>query len=192
MKTVDIKGKAYVLVSERLLHFNENYKNGSIRTELVSAVDAEMVVIKATVYPDCSDMNRYFTGYSQATWGDCMVNKTAALENCETSAVGRALGMMGIGVLDSVASADEVKKAITQPAYVPKKDFLKEVTSRPGEEHLCMFCGTSISDGVAAYSMKNFNGKKICMDCQKEPMIPQKTPLKRKETDDDYDESVGN
>lgn len=191
MKTVDIKGKAYVLVSERLLHFNENYKNGSIRTELVSAVDAEMVVIKATVYPDCSDMNRYFTGYSQATWGDGMVNKTAALENCETSAVGRALGMMGIGVLDSVASADEVKKAITQPAYVPKKDFLKEVTSKP-REHLCTLCNTSVSDGVAKFSMDNYKGKVICMDCQKKPMIPQTKSAFHKETDDDYDESVGN
>ena len=47
------------------------------------------------------------------------MNKTAALENCETSAVGRALGFMGIGVIESIASADEVNKAETQPIYNP-------------------------------------------------------------------------
>lgn len=115
-KAISIKGNAYVLVSDRVLHFNENYPNGSISTELVSDATADMVVVKATVLPDCDAPQRMFTGYSQATWGDGMVNKTAALENCETSAVGRALGFMGIGVIDSVASADEMNKAMTQPA----------------------------------------------------------------------------
>jgi len=123
-KAISIKGNAYVLVGDRVIHFNENYPNGSISTELVSDATADMVVVKATVLPDCDDPQRMFTGYSQATWGDGMVNKTAALENCETSAVGRALGFMGIGVIDSVASADEMNKAMTQP---PRKTVDKRV-----------------------------------------------------------------
>jgi len=107
-KAIDIKGKEYILVKDRILAFNELFPTGSITTELVSSVDAQMVVVKATVKPD---EKRAFTGYSQATWGEGYINKTSALENAETSAVGRALAMMGIGVIDSIASVDEIKKA---------------------------------------------------------------------------------
>lgn len=117
-KAISIKGKDYVLVSDRVLYFNENYPNGSISTELISNATDDMVVVKATVLPDYTTPQRIFTGYSQATWGDGYINKTSALENCETSAVGRALGFMGIGVIDSIASVDEINKATQQP---PKK-----------------------------------------------------------------------
>ena len=107
-KAVDIKGKEYVLVKDRVLYFNNHYPEGSITTELVSAPESDHIVMKATVTPDG---RRTFTGYSQATKGDGYINKTAALENAETSAVGRALAMMGIGVIDSIASVDEINKA---------------------------------------------------------------------------------
>lgn len=110
-KAINIKGKKYVLVSDRVLYFNETYDKGSIHTELVSPYNSDLIVMKATIYPTASDEFRYFTGYSQAIIGDGMVNKTAALENAETSAVGRALAMMGIGVIESIASVDEINKA---------------------------------------------------------------------------------
>lgn len=110
LPTINIKGKEYVQVKDRILYFNENYKNGSITTELLSDLSSKLVIIKATVIPDVA-IDRKFTGYSQAIIGGNGINATAALENCETSAVGRALGMMGIGVIESVASADEVLKA---------------------------------------------------------------------------------
>ena len=122
-KAVDIKGKKYVLVSDRVIYFNETYKdNGSITTELVSAPEAKHIIIKATVSPDGK---RLFTGYSQAVIGDGYINKTAALENAETSAVGRALAMMGIGVIDSIASVDEIKKATVKMPHnvdLPEED----------------------------------------------------------------------
>jgi hypothetical protein len=111
-KAVDIKGKKYVLVSDRILYFNEHYPNGSINTELISQPEAKNIIVKATVYPNPQESTvRAFTGHSQATIGDGYINKTSALENAETSAVGRALAMMGIGVIDSIASVDEMKKA---------------------------------------------------------------------------------
>ena len=116
-KAIDIKGKKYVLVSDRVQFFNENYSNGSITTELVSDPSNDYIIIKATITPD-ADTIRCFTGYSQAVIGDGMVNKTAALENAETSAVGRALGFMGIGVIESIASADEMHKARVNSAPV--------------------------------------------------------------------------
>jgi hypothetical protein len=121
-KAVDIKGKKYVLVSDRVLYFNEKYPKGAIETELLSAPESKHIVVKATVYPDGQTELRHFTGMSQAVIGDGFINKTAALENAETSAVGRALAMMGIGVIDSIASVDEIKKAEgTKPAY-PQPD----------------------------------------------------------------------
>lgn len=112
-KAIKIKQKDYVLVSDRVKYFNDEYPKGFITTELVSEPTSEMVVVKATVIPEIDTPDRKFTGYSQAVIGDSFINKVAALENAETSAVGRALGFMGIGVLDSVASADEMNKATT-------------------------------------------------------------------------------
>lgn len=109
-KAINIKGKAYVLVQDRVLFFNEEYKNGSIATDY--ELKGDTYHFKAVVTPDSSKPERTFTGHSQATIGDGMVNKAAAMENAETSAVGRALAMMGIGVIESIASADEMNKAI--------------------------------------------------------------------------------
>lgn len=121
LKTTNIKGKEYVEVKERLLAFKDDCANGSIRTELVSTADASRVIIKATVIPDVAKPERYFTGYSQARWDDAgsMVNKTSAMENAETSAVGRALAMMGIGIIDTVASVDEINKAKIEERKLP-------------------------------------------------------------------------
>jgi len=110
-KAIKIQGKDYVLVSSRIVYFNEHYPNGYITTALVSEPTDTTVIIKAIVVPDVGVNERHFTGYSQAVIGEGMVNKTSALENAETSAVGRALAMMGIGVIDSVASADEMNKS---------------------------------------------------------------------------------
>lgn len=109
-KAIKIKGKNYVLVSDRVIYFNEEYPNGSIETsyELIE----NMFIAKTTVTPDVKEPSRRFTGHSQAIIGDGMVNKTAALENAETSATGRALAMMGIGVIESIASVDEINKAV--------------------------------------------------------------------------------
>lgn len=112
LPTINIKGKEYVLVKDRILHFNETCPNGSIQTERISDGDKE--IIKAIVIPDCDKPTRCFTWYSQAKRGDGYINQTSALENAETSAVGRALAMMGIGIIDSIASADEINKAQNQ------------------------------------------------------------------------------
>lgn len=118
-KAINIKGKAYVLVSDRVIYFNEQYTNGSIVTE--KSEIGERVEFKATVTPDVDKPARIFTGHSQAVWGDGYINKTSALENAETSAVGRALALMGIGVIDSIASVDEINKAQTYPTSKPKE-----------------------------------------------------------------------
>lgn len=124
-KAIDIKGKKYVLVSDRVLYFNETYPNGSIVTQRIMTEETWIEIFKATVTPDCSHPERYFTGYSQARWWDGFINKTSALENAETSATWRALAMMWIWVIDSIASLDEINKA-ENTAKTQKKSYVKE------------------------------------------------------------------
>ena len=110
LPTINIKGKSYVMVKDRIFAFNELYPNGSISNIIVS-YNGGKVVIEATVIPDVSNPTRLFRDFSQADESQGMINKTSALENACTSAVGRALAMMGIGIVDSFASADEMVKA---------------------------------------------------------------------------------
>lgn len=109
-KAISIKGKEYVMVKDRITYFNENYPNGSITTLVQSDNDKE-IIFEAQVTPDVSNPERYFTGYAGGIRGGSGVDSTSAIENAETSAVGRALAMMGIGIIDSVASVDEMHKA---------------------------------------------------------------------------------
>lgn len=134
-KAIEIKGKKYVQVADRVLYFNETYKNGSIQTELISDPTSERIVIKAVVIPDVENFTRTFTSYAQEVIGDGMVNKNAAMENADTSAVGRALAMMGIGVIENVASADEMVKAGATRQYSNDPVYVAE------ELGVCNKCG---------------------------------------------------
>ena len=122
-KAIDIKWKKYVLVSDRVLYFNETYPNGSIITERIS--EDWLEIVKATIYPDCDKPSRFFTWYSQAKWWDWFINKTSALENAETSAVWRAMAFMWIWVIDSIASVDEINKAENTAKVQNTKDDIE-------------------------------------------------------------------
>lgn len=118
LKTRNIKGNPYVEVNQRVLAFRELFPTGCIETELVSD-DGKRCVFKASVYIREPLMARgnsipLATGYAFEERGAGMVNKTSYIENCETSAVGRALGFLGIGITESIASAEEVENAIAQ------------------------------------------------------------------------------
>lgn len=130
LPTIDIKGKEYVTVDTRVQEFHKQYDKGSIRTELLSDVAANRIVVVAKVWPDSSDADRFTTGHAQEMIGDGFINKASALENCETSAVGRALGFLGIGLVGSIATADEVNKA-TDMAKSP--DLNKPTTEQKQE-----------------------------------------------------------
>ena len=109
MKTVNIKGKEYVPVVERVKEFHIQYPKGSITSEMVPTSDAR-VIVKSTIILDTTEASkRIFTGFSQAEWGKGMMGGVA-LEVAETSAVGRALGFANIGLLDGIATADEMGK----------------------------------------------------------------------------------
>jgi len=109
LKTIKIKGKEYVEVNERLKYFRKNYPNYTLSSE-VTHIDSEMVVIKASIIDP--DWVTKATGHAHEEKSSSFINKTSYVENCETSAWGRALANFGIGIDSSVASADEVDTAI--------------------------------------------------------------------------------
>lgn len=109
LKTVNIKGKQYVEVNTRLKYFRENYKDFSLESEIVNITETS-IIIKAIVKN--SDGRIIATGLAHENKNDGYINKTSHIENCETSAWGRALGNLGIGIDSSVATYDEVKNAI--------------------------------------------------------------------------------
>ena len=122
MKTIDIKGKPYVMTNERIKYFRENYPNGAILTDLISDVDGKCI-FKAEILVDGECVA---TGYAYENENSTFINKTSYIENCETSAVGRALGNLGIGLDTSVASADEVQNAIANQNIKTTKPPLKK------------------------------------------------------------------
>ena len=111
LKTVNIKGKEYVEVNERIKHFRSNYKDWALSTAILE-LDNNRCVIQATVFN--ADDRIISTGIAYEVEGSSFINKTSFIENCETSAIGRALGNLGIGIDTSVASYEEVANAVKQ------------------------------------------------------------------------------
>lgn len=154
MKSINIKGKNYIMVNERVAFFrtSEEYKGWSLTSEIVNLTE-DSCIIKAVV----ADNNGVIraTGYAQEDRTSSMINKTSFVENCETSAWGRALGCLGIGIQDSIASAEEVDMAI-------RKQEIEQVSANLK----CASCGKDIKENVAKFSKSKF-GKELCFDCQK-------------------------
>lgn len=109
MPKVPIKGKDYATVNDRVKAFRQLCPNGAITTDIVEFGDG-IVTMKATV---CDEEGRVLgTGLAQEKESSSYINKTSYIENCETSAVGRALGFVGIGVDGSMCSAEELVNAV--------------------------------------------------------------------------------
>ena len=111
LSAMDIKGKKYISVNERVKAFRMLYPEGQIITELVKYEDAQ-VIMRALISDGVG--KTLATGYAKEIEGSTNINRTSAIENCETSAVGRALGFLGIGIDTSIASYEEVTNAQLQ------------------------------------------------------------------------------
>ena len=115
MESINIKGKEYITVNERVKEFRRLHPQGQILTSILANADSQ-VMFKAEIVVEGVTVA---TGHAYEKEGSSFINKTSYIENCETSAIGRALGMYGIGIDTSLASADEVKNAVKQ-----QEDFL--------------------------------------------------------------------
>ena len=120
LKTIKIKGQDYVQVSERIRHFrtSEDYKGWAIEVEWLR-IDEDIAIAKAIIRDAegvAKSMGTAMEKREERKEGEKVkVNETSHVENCETSAIGRALGILGIGIAGGeVASYEEVLRAKKQ------------------------------------------------------------------------------
>ena len=148
--TVDVKDKPYATVTERIKAFRKLYPEGFICTDILSNENG-VCIIKATVGFANENGERQVlgTGTAYEKENSSFINKTSYIENCETSAVGRALGMCGLGIDTDVASADEVQTATFQ------QDSLKPITAekRKALEKSCKDDGIPVGYICELYSV---------------------------------------
>lgn len=113
LKTVDIKGKKYVEVNSRIQAFRDLFPDARQETEILN-FDAEKgtILVKVKVYANQEAEKPLAEGTAYEKESSSFINKTSFVENAETSAFGRALGNLGIGIDTSVASYEEVANAI--------------------------------------------------------------------------------
>lgn len=109
METIKIMGKDYATVNARLKAFREEHKDWSLISDVIQ-LNEESCVVKATILDEHGRV--LATGIAQEDRTSSKINQTSYVENCETSAWGRALGNLGYGIDTAVASADEVAMAV--------------------------------------------------------------------------------
>ena len=168
IRTTNIKGKEYAEVNQRIKAFRMVYPDGYIKTDILCDEDGKCVITAECGCYENGEARLLGTGTAYEKESSSYINKTSYIENCETSAVGRALGMAGFGIDTSVASYEEVANAIHQ----------QEAEKAQDDPIICPDCGRPIADrkkrngeiwaaaDIAAYTRRLF-GVSVCADCGK-------------------------
>ena len=131
----NIQGNPYAEVKERVRGFRKLYPEGFITTEIISD-NGERVVMSASCgyYDEKGEPHVLGVGIASEKANSSFINKTSHYENCQTSAIGRAIGFLGIGI-DAIASAEELYNAkINQMASAEKVVELKNVLNEEQAE----------------------------------------------------------
>ncbi len=163
----------YVQVNERIEKFYEKYPDGSIQTEVISNQNGE-VIFKAYAFRDRED-TRPATGHAMEREGSTYINKTSHIENCETSAVGRALAMLGFEIKKSVASREEVENARTQ-----QEELSKKITKEQADVLLKVFENLNLAEEDVKKSLANM-GVNTVQDLNNEQYANILRKLKQKQ-----------
>lgn len=133
MKTIDIKGKPYVQVNERLKAFRAEKPDYALITDIIS-MDDNQCTLQAKIIAPNGFVLATGTAHEERDDRLSIVNKTSFVENCETSAWGRALGNIGYGIDESIATADEVLRAITKQDQIAQHDDKQVKTTKSTAE----------------------------------------------------------
>jgi len=125
----------YEPVEVRLEKFIKDYPSFRIATEL-EVVEASRYIVKAYLYKDASDGVAWATGYAEETVSSRGVNQTSALENCETSAIGRALANAGYAPKGKRPSREEMSKVVAQKPVKPAVADVQDYWTTPVNEYM--------------------------------------------------------
>lgn len=164
IRTVNIKGKEYAEVNQRIKAFRMVYPEGFINTDMKSNENGICIFHAAVGYyvekEGFLDRVTLGTGTAYEKESSTFINKTSYIENCETSAVGRALGMAGFGIDTSVASAEEVETAIAN------QDTGKKITATKAKtlEKMIVSHNVNVADVLKYYGheeLKEFTEKEF-------------------------------
>jgi hypothetical protein len=159
IKPTDIKGKDYAEVNQRVKAFRSVFPTGEINTKIIRIEDG-VCIMRATVKNETGEV--LATGTAYELENSTFINKTSYIENCETSAVGRALGFCGFGIDTSIASVEEVANAMKQ-----QKNTIPIKNNDTGDfTPLCSKCGKPVTIAEHDFSVKKYK-KILCRNCQK-------------------------
>jgi hypothetical protein len=127
----------YETVEVRLEKFIKDYPDFRIATEL-EVVERDRYIVKAYLFKTASDSLSWATGYAEEKITDRGVNSTSALENCETSAIGRALANAGYAAKGKRPSREEMSKVVTprviKPAVQDLVQAIQAADKEPAEQ----------------------------------------------------------
>lgn len=150
---IKVKDKDYIQVNQRIKAFRYVFPKGKIETKIISLegdIGKRNCLMRCEIYDDLG--NLLSTGYAEEKEDSTFINKTSFIENCETSCVGRALGMCGFGIDTSIASAEEVETAI---ANQEKKE--EKPTSLKLNQFYLLYSEEEIDKICEHYKVKNAN-----------------------------------
>ena len=173
----------YTTVQERSNIFWERYKNGAVRTRIISESDTRVVVV-CELFRDNSDEKPFATGHAKEVISDRGVNRDFALENCETSARGVAFKAANIGTEKNGPSREEMvrvkeKQAVpqtfsvdrTEPLPISNEDWIKAATkTAPKAPPVCCAKGMTLRTGLTKTTNKPYYGY-VCLDNIKEHAV---------------------
>jgi hypothetical protein len=127
----------YETVEVRLEKFIKDYPDFRIATEL-EVVEKDRFIVKAYIYKTAADTVAWTTGYAEERVSDRGVNSTSALENCETSALGRALSAAGYATKGKRPSREEMSKVVAtkvvKPTVVELNDAIRAADKEPADQ----------------------------------------------------------
>jgi len=125
----------YETVEVRLEKFIKDYPDFRIATEL-EVVERDRYIVKAYLFKTTSDSLSWATGYAEEKITDRGVNSTSALENCETSAIGRALANAGYAAKGKRPSREEMSKVVAQKPVKPAVADVQDYWTTPVNEYM--------------------------------------------------------
>ena len=166
----------YETVESRLEKWWKDYPDGRVATKIEQATDTRYIV-SAELFRTEADAKAYATGLASENVSDRGVNSTSALENCETSAIGRALANAGYAAKGKRASREEMTKVVrsdtfsvdrTEPLPLSNEDWIKAATkTAPKAPPQCCAKGHNLVTGISKTNGKAYYGY-LCLDRIKE------------------------